>query len=288
MYEKLLTTNIFIDNEYFKKYAQLVEDNLTNVSGTITQKHHIIPRVYFKSNNLPVDDSDDNLVTFSYADHVLAHYYLSLCTSGQCRYGNQMAFLGMFGRSYFDVTEEEIIEKFDKFNDIYEEARRCNSESHKGKTSWNKGLHYSVGPCPEEKKSKIRDKLTGLYKGHVYIHNETQEKHVAPDIVDQYLDEGWELGRHPNTLAILSSIDHHNDPRGMQGRKQTDFQKKRASEANSHPRDNKSKQKQKETLALNRLNGKYIFMRTPNNRKVKVSKDNQEKYLNLGYTLIDN
>lgn len=29
-------------------------------------------------------------------------------------------------------------------------------------------------------------------------------------------------------------------------------------------------------------------MRTPNNRKVKVSKDNQEKYLNLGYTLIDN
>ena len=36
-------------------------------------------------------------------------------------------------------------------------------------------------------------------------------------------------------------------------------------------------------------NGKYIFMRKPdNNRKVKVSITNKEKYLKLGYVLLDN
>ena len=288
MYEKLLSTNIFLDNEYLLKYIDLVENNKT-IRSNITQDHHIIPRVYFKLNNLPVDDSDSNLVTLTYFNHVLAHYYLSLCTTGQCRYGNQMAFLGMFGRSYLEVTEEDIFEKFDKYNQICQEARLVNSESHKGKVSWNRGLHYSVGPCPEEKKDKIRGKIKGLYKGHVFIHNEYSEKHVSPELVEQYLNEGWQLGRHPTTLETLSKIDHHNDPRGMQGRKQTEYQKQRASEANSHPRSEEARNKQKETLALNFRNGKYIFMRKPNNnRKVKVAITNKEKYLNLGYTLIDN
>ena len=74
MYEKLLSTNVFLDNEYLLKYIDLIENNKT-IRSNITQDHHIIPKVYFKLNNLPVDDSDANLVTLTYFTLLLIFVY---------------------------------------------------------------------------------------------------------------------------------------------------------------------------------------------------------------------
>lgn len=77
------TNNLFMDNEYFSKYIDLINKNQHRcyVSGQ-TQTHHIIPKCYFRKNNLPIDNSDANKVNLLYKDHLLAHCLLSLCTVG--------------------------------------------------------------------------------------------------------------------------------------------------------------------------------------------------------------
>lgn len=42
-------------------------------------KHHIIPKSWFKMNNLPVDNSEENLVLLSLEDHQKVHKLLILC-----------------------------------------------------------------------------------------------------------------------------------------------------------------------------------------------------------------
>ena len=83
--EKLLNLNIFIQNEYFNKYVELITNNLkTKREKFKTQKHHIIPRCYFKHESIKdkaIIEDKTNLVNLSYANHILAHYYLSLCSA---------------------------------------------------------------------------------------------------------------------------------------------------------------------------------------------------------------
>ena len=42
-------------------------------------KHHIIPRCWFKMNNLPVDNSKDNMVLLTEEDHIKVHRLCILC-----------------------------------------------------------------------------------------------------------------------------------------------------------------------------------------------------------------
>lgn len=95
--QKLLDLNIFEDNEYLDKYVELIESNReTKKERFKTDKHHIIPRCYFHLNKIKIDNSKENLVNLLYKDHVLAHYYLVLCSSNDyIKYSNQFAFLSM-------------------------------------------------------------------------------------------------------------------------------------------------------------------------------------------------
>lgn len=78
---KLLSTNYFTDNEYLDLYCELIINNLeTKKEKDKTQCHHILPKCYFTSINQPIDNSKENLVNLLYIDHILAHYYLCLCS----------------------------------------------------------------------------------------------------------------------------------------------------------------------------------------------------------------
>lgn len=80
--ECLLDKGIVYDNEYLNKYVNLIYSNIDRPKETFkTNRHHIIPRSYYKMNNVEVDNSSDNLVNLMYKDHALAHYYFALCTS---------------------------------------------------------------------------------------------------------------------------------------------------------------------------------------------------------------
>lgn len=80
MKQKLLETNLFIDNEYFEKYIELIVNNRVAYSKGKTNRHHIIPKYYYKDKGLDIDNSEENIVTLLYKDHILAHYYLSMCS----------------------------------------------------------------------------------------------------------------------------------------------------------------------------------------------------------------
>ena len=66
--EKLLATNCFIDNEYLDEYLKLIDSSTAG-----TEVHHILPRSYFKDLGISVDNSEQNLVQLSFADHCKAH-----------------------------------------------------------------------------------------------------------------------------------------------------------------------------------------------------------------------
>lgn len=79
--QKLLDLKLVKDNEYLDKYIKLIELNKeTKREKFKTQKHHIIPKYYYKYNNMVINNSKENLVNLVYKDHILAHYYLYKCS----------------------------------------------------------------------------------------------------------------------------------------------------------------------------------------------------------------
>lgn len=63
---------------YFDKMLQLIK-NPNPLNEEYTERHHIIPRFIYKDNNLPIDNSDENVVKLSIKNHILVHYYAAKC-----------------------------------------------------------------------------------------------------------------------------------------------------------------------------------------------------------------
>lgn len=69
-----LLEECYIKNEYFYKMLDLFKEEQ---NGTL-EKHHIIPRSYFKHKGIKVVD-ENNLVSLTKENHILAHYYIYRC-----------------------------------------------------------------------------------------------------------------------------------------------------------------------------------------------------------------
>lgn len=83
---RLLNTNYVIDNEYFNKYLQLIESNLTTKREYYkTQIHHIIPRAFYRLSNSVIDNTKENKVNLSIYNHYLAHKYLYHCVDDKLK-----------------------------------------------------------------------------------------------------------------------------------------------------------------------------------------------------------
>ena len=140
-------------NQHFVAMMNIINSSRLNLPES-GHKHHIIPRCWFKMNNLPIDNSKDNLVLLSYEDHCKVHKLMSLCSISEelrnkmiCAY-NMLMKGTVLGSSYKHTQD----------------TKNKMSESHKGK-------HHS-----EETKKKITAALKGnipsennriaLYKAH--------------------------------------------------------------------------------------------------------------------------
>ena len=89
LHDRLKSSKYFIDNFYLQKYIELISKHIkTKQVPKLTNKHHVIPKLWFKLNGLQVDNSISNLINIPYREHVLAHYYLCLCTTNPLLYGN--------------------------------------------------------------------------------------------------------------------------------------------------------------------------------------------------------
>lgn len=138
IYENLVSTDMFEYNDFFNSYYNLIIDNLdTECIKNKTEKHHIIPRYYFKANNIEIDNSNTNLVNLSYKDHLLAHYYLTLCSKGGYKNSNFVAVLNMVGKNVFSMSLEDLYELLPEYERLKEQYAIEVSRT-------RKGIHRSV------------------------------------------------------------------------------------------------------------------------------------------------
>ena len=120
--DTLINSAGFIDNDYLDKYCYLIESNRHTKQqwGGKTNKHHILPKSWFKLNNKEVDNSLSNLVNLPYRSHVLAHYYLCLCTCDELQFANELALICLVTRKKLNVVDKQLVASLPMYNNIYE------------------------------------------------------------------------------------------------------------------------------------------------------------------------
>lgn len=230
--EDLINTNIVVDNIYLDKYVKLITDNLKRKPEKFkTQKHHIIPRCFYKYNKITINNNPDNIVNLLYKDHILAHYYLYLIANGpKYKYAFSTAFLYLFSARKSNIPntnrckldEDDIKFEVDNLQSIYEENSRLKSQQQKGK---NKGI--KKGPMSVETRNKISlahkgkessnkgKKFPNSYtnerklkqkqnaSNRVAINKDDVELHIKKLDLDRYLSEGWVLGKSPSNKSKI-------------------------------------------------------------------------------------
>jgi len=70
----------YLYNQHFVAMMNIINKNKL-CPPKVGHKHHIIPKCWFKMNNLEVDNTEANLVLLSYEDHVKVHKLAILCAA---------------------------------------------------------------------------------------------------------------------------------------------------------------------------------------------------------------
>lgn len=126
---RMLYLGIFENNQYLEAYCNLIERNKNTPKIPFqTQQHHIFPRFLYKDANVELDNTKFNLVNLEYKDHILAHYYLCLCS---------VRFIYKFECAFFYMTQIHSknfdMSNLDKYVEIYNHYLKFKSNQRKGK-----------------------------------------------------------------------------------------------------------------------------------------------------------
>lgn len=230
----LLSKSFFCDNEYLDCYVELITRNKDQVYvAHETQKHHIIPVCYYTDNELVIDNSENNVVNLFYKDHLLAHYYLALCTIGEYKYKMLYAINHITGNikwMHKDNNFENIanfLNSLDKYQELYEEFKQHQTEKLSGRkrsaeaeakrlaTRKAKGVgkhseetkqrmrhsHRMSGKprklISEEARQKMKKSAKGRnnHIGNVWVNNGERMTLIPKDKLIVYLNEGYVRGR---------------------------------------------------------------------------------------------
>lgn len=143
---KLLIIKVFVNNEYLDQYCDLIVFNQNQEKLKYkTQAHHIIPKCYFVFNSLDIDNSKENLVNLFYKDHILAHYYLCLCTEGAIQFKLANAFFHLVARrwKYEDFDPEIDLSEYQDLYEIYCRGISEDKERYKKSSKSLKGIKRS-------------------------------------------------------------------------------------------------------------------------------------------------
>lgn len=230
----LLNLGIFIDNESFNSYVKLISDNRTTKQEKHkTERHHIVPRAYFKklgysdysSWRVRSDVNINNIVNLLYKDHILAHYYLCLCIKDeQLKYKMVVAFLQMTNCNKCKISFEELlgIQKLDNFETLFDDFRRITGDTNRNRVlseetkrkigEANKGKNISPKSESHKQALKLARDLHSTTKGRKSIYNKEQNrvKYVNENELDFYINSGWILGGKPMSDITKQKIGSKN------------------------------------------------------------------------------
>ena len=204
--QHLLEKNLIIDNDYANLYVELINLNkdLLPVKNS-TQKHHIIPKYYYRYNQEDIDDSDLNTINLYYKDHILAHYWLSLCSySKYFKFANICALKYLLGINKYLLENEDFLSNLNYLQELYEDYFNSRADyidlSHinDGKVWMTDGL-VSKRVLPENIDFFISEGFHfGINfktnEGKVTINNGIVTKFIPKEEVSNYIDKGWQKG----------------------------------------------------------------------------------------------
>ena len=184
---EFILNNLLNPNEYTQKYYNLIQTNKYRKPEKYkTQKHHIIPKAYYKYIGEPVDNSSDNLVNLLYYDHVLAHYYLmKAAKEDSFRCSNASAVTKMLNHPISQLTEEECEALAQVKQEAHQIKKIERSKALKGRPSPMLNQHHS---------ESAKKKASAQHKGRISIHNGVLQRFIWPSELESYLQDGWIQG----------------------------------------------------------------------------------------------
>ena len=118
-------------------------------------KHHIIPRCWFRMNNLPIDNSKDNLVLLSKEQHSKIHKLMSLCAKDEQIKRNMILAAHLMGLPATSLKYTPTDETRKKMSEA-QKGRTFSDETRRKLSAAHKGLHLS-----EEHRRKIGESNKG-------------------------------------------------------------------------------------------------------------------------------
>ena len=196
--ERLLKYSQIEENEYLEAYCELILKNYgRKKESKKTQSHHIIPRALFKMNNEKVDDSRSNRINLYYKDHILAHYYLCLCSKDSLfRYYMFMCLKFMCKEFQSGENIYDFVESLDAYQKLYEESMLKHAELTRARFK-GKSLPLEMKMKISETNKKVHSQMVPMY----IPEDDNSYTFVNISEVDTYFSLGYIRGR-PKNISI--------------------------------------------------------------------------------------
>lgn len=149
-----LITKVFEYNQHFVAMMNVINAARLNQPKE-GHRHHIIPKCWYKMNNLSIDNSNDNLVLLTYADHIKVHKLALLCAKDKVMRSKlgwalkRLTFGHFLGCHHTEESKEKnrlahLGKATRTGSKLTIEQRKHLSEAHKGQVAWNKGKKFTV------------------------------------------------------------------------------------------------------------------------------------------------
>lgn len=171
---------VFVYNQHFVAMMNIINSARLN-TPTKGHRHHIVPRCWFRMNNLPIDNSNDNLVLLSYEDHVKVHKLSMLCAAThelKSKMGFAVKYMlkGNFSGMHHTIETRRKMSEARKGHCCSDETRRKMSEANKGRTATDETRRkLSESLKGRTLSGETRRKMSEARKGN-HLSEETRKK----------------------------------------------------------------------------------------------------------------
>ena len=226
--------NLYDSNsEFFYKMCLIIESSKhisfsTDTSHSGKHKHHIIPRFYFRINNLNIDNSNENVILLTPFEHALIHFYsYKCCKLYKSSFARSLSIIcRTIGKRDHEVTERWIENHKKDFEQVNVYSKMCSVETRKRISDAKKGIHLS-----EEHKRKISEGA----KGHKPRKVTTEQRKFYHDFFlgrSFATDEGRKKMSIASKNRIITDEARKHYSEASKGHKLSDISKNKISMAN--------------------------------------------------------